>query len=98
LFIKAAANIQVSRLQETSKRYRSLQYTAGAIELPLKVAAELDPNDRAIDYVRDGRHPADKRKEYYEQRSACYECVIEALDMFDAALDKAVNDGNGASC
>lgn len=79
-------------MQEGTKLTQS-----GAIELPLKCAAELDPNDKALDYVRDGRHPADPRKALYESRLECYSCVTQALGMFDEMLDKATASGNGRS-
>ncbi|KAK4686014.1 hypothetical protein P7C73_g4121, partial [Tremellales sp. Uapishka_1] len=94
LFSKAASSLQIPRLQEVSKRYRTLQYTVGAIELPLKCAADLDPSDKAGDYVREGRHEQDPRKGLYDQRMACYECVIEALGMYDEQLDRAAAEGS----
>ena len=66
----------------------------GAIELPLRCASEMDPQDRASDYVRDGEHPSDPRKALYSARMECYACVIEALGLFDEALDKATVAGN----
>ncbi|WVQ69011.1 uncharacterized protein L199_007223 [Kwoniella botswanensis] len=97
LFTRTAGSIPIPRLQEVSKRYRNMQYTVGAIELPLKTAVELDPNDKAVDYVRDGEHPADPRKALFEARKQCYEMVIEALGMFDELLDKATAQGNASS-
>ncbi|WWC87143.1 uncharacterized protein L201_002029 [Kwoniella dendrophila CBS 6074] len=97
LFTRAAGSIPVGRLQDVAKRYRNMQYTVGAIELPLKTAVELDPSDKAVDYVRDGEHPNDPRKGLFEVRKQCYEMVIEALGMFDELLDKATAQGNPAS-
>jgi nuclear pore complex protein Nup155 len=67
------------------------------VELGLRAAAEVDPNDKALDYVRDGQHPSDPRKALYATRMECYQCVIEALGMFDALLDRATAAGNGES-
>ncbi|WVF70035.1 hypothetical protein IAT40_004822 [Kwoniella sp. CBS 6097] len=97
LFTRTAGTIPVSRLQEVARRYRAMQYTVGAIELPLKTAVELDPNDKAVDFVRDGEHPQDPRKALFEARKQCYEMVIDALGMFDELLDKATAEGNTAS-
>nr|XP_018265732.1 nuclear pore complex protein Nup155 [Kwoniella dejecticola CBS 10117]OBR87890.1 nuclear pore complex protein Nup155 [Kwoniella dejecticola CBS 10117] len=97
LFTRTAGSIPIPRLQEVSKRYRNMQYTVGAVELPLKTAVELDPNDKAVDFVRDGEHPNDPRKGLFEARKQCYEMVIEALVMFDELLDKATAQGNAAS-
>ncbi|OCF37542.1 nuclear pore complex protein Nup155 [Kwoniella heveanensis BCC8398] len=97
LFTRTAGTIPISRLQEVSRRYRAMQYTVGAIELPLKTAVQLDPNDKAVDFVRDGEHPQDPRKALFEARKQCYEMVIDALGMFDELLDKATAEGNTAS-
>ncbi|WWD22088.1 hypothetical protein CI109_106577 [Kwoniella shandongensis] len=97
LFTRAAGSIPVSRLHEVSKRYRALQYINGAIELPLKTAIDLDPSDKAVDFVRDGSHPSDPRKALFEARKECYEMVIEALQMFDEMLDKTVVNGDSSA-
>nr|XP_019008734.1 nuclear pore complex protein Nup155 [Kwoniella pini CBS 10737]OCF47515.1 nuclear pore complex protein Nup155 [Kwoniella pini CBS 10737] len=97
LFTRTAGSIPIPRLQEVSKRYRNMQYTFGAIELPLKTAVELDPNDKAVDFVRDGEHPNDPRKALFEARKQCYEMVIDALGMFDELLDSATAQGNGTA-
>ncbi|WRT64996.1 uncharacterized protein IL334_001937 [Kwoniella shivajii] len=97
LFTRTAGSIPIPRLQEVSKRYRTMQYTVGAIQLPLKTAVDLDPNDKAVDYVGDGEHPADPRKALFEARKQCYEMVIEALGMFDELLDRATQEGNTGS-
>ncbi|KAK8846777.1 hypothetical protein IAR55_005865 [Kwoniella newhampshirensis] len=96
LFTRAAGSIPVSRLQEVSKRYRSLQYINGAVELPLKTASDIDPSDKAVDFVRDGSHPSDPRKALFEARKECYEMVIEALQMFDEMLDRAAVGGDSS--
>ncbi|ORX34408.1 Non-repetitive/WGA-negative nucleoporin C-terminal-domain-containing protein [Kockovaella imperatae] len=84
------------RIGEITKRMRSLQYAPGAIELGLNCASNLDPQDRALDYVHDGRHPQDARKQFFEQRMECYACVIETLAMYDEALNQAINDVDAA--
>ena len=85
----------LQRVQDASKRFRTQQYVPGSVELGLRCASELDSNDKALDYVRDGRHPYDPRKGLYDTRTQCYECVIDALAMYDERLDKATADGNG---
>ena len=97
LFTKAAGTLPTPRLQEVTKRYRALQYTVGAVELPLTCAMDLDPTDKAQDYVQDGRHPSDPRKALYDARSECYECVIEALGSYDEMLDQATASGNSTT-
>ena len=92
LFSRAGSAI-FPRIGEITKRMRALQYAPGAIELGLSCAASLDPQDRALDYVHDGRHPQDARKEFYEQRMECYACVIETLASYDESLNKVINEG-----
>lgn len=111
MFSKAAGSVGIPRLEDVAKRYRSLGFTVGkrctavrpksgadpvgSIELPLRCASELDPQDRATDFVRDGEHPSDPRKALYTARMECYSFVIEALGLFDEALDKATAAGSG---
>ncbi|WVR04455.1 hypothetical protein IAU60_001458 [Kwoniella sp. DSM 27419] len=97
LFTRTAGTIPISRLQEVSRRYRAMQYTVGAIELPLRTAVDLDPNDKASDYVQDGEHPSDPRKALMDARKQCYELVIEALSVFDELLNKATAQGNASN-
>lgn len=66
----------------------------GAIELPLKWASDIDPDDRASDFVKDGQHPSDQRKPLHDARLGCYNLVIEALIDLDEKLDKATAAGN----
>lgn len=67
----------------------------GTIELPLRVATELDPQDKAGDYVRDGRNAGDPRVGFLEERQECYKLVVEVLGSYDDALDKATAAGQG---
>jgi nuclear pore complex protein Nup155 len=97
LFSKASSSVPIPRLQDVSERYRSMQYTLGAIELPLRCAVELDPQDKARDYVRDGEHPSDPRKALYTARMECYACVIEALAMLDELLDRATESSSNST-
>ncbi|KAL7424377.1 hypothetical protein Q5752_000059 [Cryptotrichosporon argae] len=89
----SAARSVFSRLSDVSKRYRALGDVRGTIELPLSVATELDPHDRAGDYVRDGRHDGDPRRAFYDERQECYGLVCEALEGYDDALDRAIASG-----
>ncbi|EIW68747.1 hypothetical protein TREMEDRAFT_63207 [Tremella mesenterica DSM 1558] len=99
LFNKAASSIPTSRLKDISARYRAMQYTPGAVELPLNCAANADPHDRAREYVRDGRHPADPRKAMYDLRMECYGLVVAALGAYDEMLDESTarGDATGAA-
>ena len=87
---ESAARAVFPRLEDVTKRYRDLKDIRGAIELPLRVATEIDPNDKAGDYVRDGQHKDDPRREFMIQRQECYALVVLALGDYDAALSHAV--------
>lgn len=93
LFERAAASAPASvfpRLQDVTGRYRALIDVRGTIELPLRVATEIDADDKAGDYVRDGRQPGDPRKAFLEQRQECYQLVVEALASYDDQLNKVL--------
>lgn len=93
LFERAAISAPAAvfpRLQDATSRYRALKDVRGAIELPLRVATEIDPDDKAGDYVRDGRQPGDPRGAFLEQRQECYQLVVEALGNYDEELNRAV--------
>lgn len=94
----SAATAVLARLPDSSRRYRALQDVRGTIELPLRVASELDPDDKAGDYVRDGRIPGDPRIGFLEQRQECYQLVVEALGGADEELNKAVANGTRKYC
>jgi hypothetical protein len=79
--------------------YRSLLHgkadEIGAIELPLQTAAKVDPDDLALDYLRDGTRDNDRRKEIYDAREECYKVVTQALEELDSKLSEATASGNG---
>jgi nuclear pore complex protein Nup155 len=92
LFQRAAASAVTAvfpRLKDATTRYRALKDVRGTIELPLRVAAEIDPNDKAGDYVRDSRQSGDPRAAFLEQRQECYQLVVEALGGYDDELNRA---------
>jgi len=68
---------------------------SGAIELPLQTAAKVDPDDLALDYLRDGLRPNDRRKEVYDAREECYKVVTQALGELDGKLSQATASGDG---
>ena len=58
LFKTVVANLSVEQLQWAMSQYISLHFFGGAIELALDVASELDPENRALSWIQDGR-PSD---------------------------------------
>ncbi|WOO79208.1 putative nucleoporin [Vanrija pseudolonga] len=97
LFTRASSSAAAAvfpRLPDATRRYRTLNDVRGTIELPLRVATDIDPDDKAGDFVRDGRNPGDPRAAFLQQRQECYQLVVEALNSYDEKLDKAVAAGN----
>jgi nuclear pore complex protein Nup155 len=91
LFERAAESAPAAvfpRLHDATRRYRALRDVRATIELPLRVATELDRDDKAGDYVRDGRQPGDPRAAFLEQRQECYQLVVQALGSYDDELNK----------
>jgi len=110
LFSKAAKDITPSKVAPIAKRYHDAGFTrgqlfsspqgkpadrVGAIELPLQTAAKVDPDDLALDYLKDGTRPNDRRKEIYDAREECYKVVTQALGELDSKLSEATASGNG---
>ncbi|TYJ54289.1 hypothetical protein B9479_005048 [Cryptococcus floricola] len=96
LFTRAASSIPIPRLQEVASRYRAINFTLGAIDLALCTATELDSQNKAQDFVRDGEHPNDPRKAFFDARQECYAEIIKALQSVDERLDQAVAAGDPA--
>nr|ODO01102.1 hypothetical protein L204_01827 [Cryptococcus depauperatus CBS 7855] len=92
--LRTAGSIPISRLQEVCHRYSVLDYNIGAIQLALYTAKNVDPNNKAVDFVHEGKHPADPRKALFDMRNECYQEVIKALKAADDQLDSAVSDGD----
>ncbi|KAL7409572.1 Non-repetitive/WGA-negative nucleoporin C-terminal-domain-containing protein [Mrakia frigida] len=92
LFAKGTSNLSLEKLQRTCAEYRSLHFSTGAIELPLKCAQDWDPEGQAFGYLADGERPNDPRRAAFESRQRCYECVFETLLAFDEMLE---NSGSG---
>ena len=55
LFKTVVANLSLEQLQWAMSQYVSLHFFGGAIELGLNVASELDPGNRALGWIQDGR-------------------------------------------
>ena len=66
LFKTVVANLSLEQLQWAMSQYVSLHFFGGAVELALDVASELDPGNRALGWIQDGR-PSDVSLQRYEE-------------------------------
>lgn len=55
LFKQVASNLSMEQLQWAVQRFQLMQFFAGAIQLALDVAQELDRGNRALSWIQDGR-------------------------------------------
>lgn len=83
LFQAVADSLTVESLQKTVEQYVQLQFYAGAIQLTLNVALELDRGNRALAWVNDGKPDGDGRSLCYEKRQTCYELIYYSLQAVD---------------
>ena len=67
LFKQVAANLSTEQLQWAVYQYVSMQFFAGAIQLALCVAQEMDRGNRALSWIQEGRP---------EQVNCLSDCII----------------------
>ncbi|MCJ1313885.1 hypothetical protein MMC25_007565 [Agyrium rufum] len=92
LFKQVTTHISMDQLQWAVNQYIPLQFFAGAIQLALDVAQDMDKKDRALSWIADGRPEQDPRSEAFARRRICYNLihqVIESLDRAAAGSPKA---------
>jgi nuclear pore complex protein Nup155 len=94
LLARATKTLPFDKLERICQDYRELQFDLGAIELPLRCAAEWDPHGVARTFRADGMPDTDAmRKPIYEMSLRCYRLVIDTL----ASLDpKPAGSGSGS--
>ena len=88
LFEEVAHSLPNDYLQSAVKQYTDLKFFAGAIQLVLKVAHEVDKANDALSWMADGRPESDLRQTKFEQRSKCYDLVHEVV----IAVDKSTQN------
>lgn len=79
LFNQVAGDLTPENLSTTVRQYVDLQFYAGAIQLALNVAKEIDRGNRALSWVNEGKPEGDARSALYSQRKQCYDLVHEIL-------------------
>lgn len=88
LFEEVAHSLPKEYLKAAVEQYTQLGFFAGAIQLVLKVAHELDKANDAQSWVLDGRPENDPRKEKLEKRESCYVLIYDVV----VAVDKSVEN------
>ncbi|CEH16136.1 Nuclear pore complex, Nup155 component (D Nup154, sc Nup157/Nup170) [Ceraceosorus bombacis] len=87
LLNRASAHLPFEKLETICKDYRELGFDSGAIELPLRCAAQWDINGAALSYRNDGMPAGDvSRQQVFEGSMKCYTLVIAALEALDAQV------------
>lgn len=88
LFEQVAHNLPKDYLESAVRQYINLQFFAGAIQLVLKVAHELDKGNEALSWMADGRPESDARKAKFDLRSGCYDLTHDVIMAVDQNLEQ----------
>lgn len=83
LFNQVAGDLTPENLQATVNSYVDLQFFAGAVQLSLNVAKEVDRGNKALHWANDGKPEGDPRAALYNQRMQCYELIHKILTHVD---------------
>jgi nuclear pore complex protein Nup155 len=83
LFTQVAGALGLQTLYSATSQFAELQFYAGAIQLALQVAKEVDRGNRALAWVRDGKPAVDARVEAYNDRKRCYDLIHNILQIVD---------------
>ncbi|KAK2616776.1 hypothetical protein QQS21_000153 [Conoideocrella luteorostrata] len=84
LFEKVAGSLTFANLQAAVIQYVDMQYFAGAIQLCLVVAHEMDRGNTALLWVNDGKPAGDPREGAFNDRKRCYDMIHDVLRRLDA--------------
>ena len=87
LFEEVAHSLPNDYLQNAVKQFTELKFYAGAIQLVLKVAYEVDKANEALSWMADGKPDMDKRKAKFDQRTKCYDLVHDVVLSVDKSIE-----------
>ena len=87
LFEEVAHSLPNDYLQSAIKQYTELKFFAGAIQLALKVAHEVDKGNEALSWISDGRPDPDPRKAKFDQRTKCYDLIHDVVEAVDTSIE-----------
>lgn len=88
LFEEVAHSLPREYLKAAVKQYCDLKFFAGAIQLVLRVAHELDKANDAQSWMLEGRPEGDPRKEKYDKRLQSYALVHDVITAVDLSVEK----------
>lgn len=88
LFQKVAGSLSPGNLENIVDQYVGLRYYAGAIQLCLTVAQELDRGNTALSWINDRKPANDPRAAAFEERKRCYDLIHLVLQDLDAASSR----------
>ncbi|KAL9125231.1 MAG: hypothetical protein Q9217_005533 [Psora testacea] len=83
LFMQVAGSLSMEQLQWAVKSFTGLQFYAGAIQLALIVAHELDRGNKALSWIEDNRPEQDPRAAAFEARKRCYNLIHDVIVTLD---------------
>ncbi|KAJ4002393.1 nucleoporin [Lentinula boryana] len=92
LYQKGARILDLEKLREICGDFQLLNYAKGAIELPLVCARVFDSDNIGMDFWRSGANSDGPSRSAYEQRSQCYELILDSLSVFE----QHINDPSSA--
>ncbi|KAF8168187.1 nucleoporin [Crassisporium funariophilum] len=89
LFTKGARILEFEKLREIIGDFQQLNYTKGAVDLPLACAQFQDPDNAGLECWHAGLTSNDPRHEIAEQRLRCYELILDSLTVFEEKCTKS---------
>ncbi|KAJ7596975.1 nucleoporin [Mycena floridula] len=89
LYLKGARILSVEKLREICGDFQHLNYSRGALELPLTCADVFDTGNMGMEYWLAGMPHNDGRKDCYDRRLQCYELVLDSLSVFEGKCNTA---------
>jgi nuclear pore complex protein Nup155 len=88
LFLQVADSLSYENLAGTAQQYADMQFYAGAIQLVLTVAKEVDRGNRALSWVTEGKPEGDDRQIFYEKRKRFYDLIHKVLQEVDSIASR----------
>lgn len=89
LFEQVAQSLPVDYLESAVKQYVQLNFFAGAIQLVLKVAHELDKANEALSWMADGSPEGDSRQAKWQARNQRYDLIHDVLIAVDMTMEQS---------
>ncbi|KAI9841963.1 MAG: hypothetical protein M1837_000283 [Sclerophora amabilis] len=85
LFQQVAATLSMEILTWAVQQFTSMEFYAGAIQLALSVAKEVDRGNFALAWISSGSPPGDDRESLFNQRTVIYKLTHDVITVVDQA-------------